>query len=503
MTFSLEKIAFRGWRYVLGALVVVVFGSYFLFGRSTSLGATLVVTSGEFSELVSVSGTVIASKDVNLGFAESGRIAGTYAKIGQHVGAGTVLAETENGDLIATLEQKRSALLGAKANLASLIAGTRPEEVAVASAAVASAQAALMDAIQNAYTTSDDAVHNKADGSFTSPRTDPKLTFDTSSANLKTAVEQDRLAVEPILAQWAALVGALSSANADAAAKKSQLYLARVTTLLADMNSAINQGIPNATVTAATLSSYGTTIATARTNVNSAATTLTTDSTALTTAVKNLALKQAGSTAESIAEQQAAVAAAAADVANAQAAITKTRITAPFSGVVTRMDAKVGETVSPTSALISMQSDGLFEVETFVPEVTIVRVAVGNRATTTLDAYGSSVAFPATVVEVDPAETVKDGVPTYKTTLSFLSADSRIRSGMTANVVMETGKLHDAIVIPAGAVGRKDGTSYVSVVLEGDVVSRTVTTGPSPALGQAQILSGLSAGDVLLLTPVP
>ena len=138
-----------------------------------------------------------------------------------------------------------------------------------------------------------------------------------------------------------------------------------------------------------------------------------------------------------------------------------------------------------------------------MPEVIIARVAVGNPSTTTLDAYGSSVEFPATVIAVDPAETVKDGVPTYKTTLSFLVADPRIRSGMTADVIVETGILPNAIVIPAGAVGKKDAVPYVSVVEKGTSVERTVTLGPSPALGQAHILSGLSAGDIILLSPAP
>lgn len=502
MRLFLERFAFPGWRYAVAGLVVVILGGYFFFGRSGNLGATFSITPGDFREQVRVSGTVIAAKDVDLGFAASGRILGTYAKVGQHVNAGTILAETENADLIAMLAQKRSALDEAKANLSSLEAGTRPEELAVASTAVTSAEAALVDAVQSAYTVSDDAVHNKTDVVFSNPRTDPKLTFNTS-AGIKGTVEQDRAAIEPMLSSWTQLVGALSQANAADAARQSQAYLAQIKSFLADMNTAVNQGFPDTTTSVATLSSYSTTIATARTNMNSAATTLTADSTALDSAKRNLSLKQAGSTSESIAAKQAAVAAAVADVENAQAAITKTRVVAPFSGTVTRMDAKVGEIVSPTASLIGMQSDGLFQIETFVPEVTIAHIAVGNPSTTTLDAYGSSLTFPAIVVAVDPAETVKDGVPTYKTTLSFLSADSRIRSGMTADVIMETGVLHDVIVIPAGAIGQKDGTSYVSVVEKNTSISRTVTTGSSPALGQMQILSGLSAGDTILLTPVP
>lgn len=489
MQFSLKNLAFTSWRYALAALIVVVLGGYFFFGKGSSTNATLVITPGDFVQQVSVSGTVIAAKDVDLGFAANGRIAGTYATVGQYVGAGAVLAEIENGDLVAALAQ-------ARANQASLQAGTRPEEVAVASAAVTNAVSALTDALQSAYTTSDDAVHNKVDAFFTNPRNSPKLVFNVSNRALQTAVENERSAIEPVLADWALLIARLSPANVIDSAQQSQIYLAQITELLADANAALNQSTPDQSVTAATLSSYITTLAVARTNVNTAAVTLTTDSTVLDSAQKTLALKQAGPTSEAAAAQEAAV-------RSAQAMLAKTRVVAPFSGIVTRMDAKVGETVSPSTSEISMQSNGIFEIETYVPEVTIMHVATGNPATTTLDAYGSSIEFPASVIAVDPAETMKDGVPTYKTTLAFLKPDPRIRSGMTANVIMETGVLRDTIVVPAGAVGVKDGKTYVSALVGGKTVNRAVTTGVSPALGQIQILSGLAKGDVISLAPTP
>lgn len=503
MQLPLKISAFSRWHWSLAVLIILVLGGYFFFGNGNGQEATLAISSGDFREQVSVSGTVIAARDVALGFAANGRLARAYAEVGQQVAQGTVLAEIENGDLVATLTQKQSVLAGAEADLSSLRSGTRPEELSVAAASVANAKAALLDAIQSAYTSSDDAIHNKSDALFANPRTNPNLGFAVSNASLEAGVESQRAAIEPMLAEWALLVDALAGSDVTESARQSQAYLARITTFLADMNVVVNHGVPDAVTTAATLASHVTTLATARTNVNSAVSALTTDSTALNSAQKNLLLKQAGSTDEAIRAQESTVAAAAADVESARALLAKTRVTAPFSGIVTRMDAKVGETVSSDASKIAMQSDGIFQIETYVPEVAIARVAVGNPATTTLDAYGSSVEFASIVIAVDPAETVKDGVPAYKTTLAFLTKDARIRSGMTANVIIETGMLDDAIVIPAGAVGTKDGAPYVSVLYRGETESRRVTTGASPMLGQAHILSGLSAGDVILLAPAP
>lgn len=490
---------------VIGVALVVLgaVGGYLYVGRGQSLGATLTVTRSEFREQVRVSGRVVASKDADLGFATSGRIIGTYARVGQHVERGAILAETENDDLLAALSQKQSSLARAKADLASLRVGTRPEEVAVAETAVVNAQAALADAIQNAYTVADDAIRGRADVLFLNPRTDPKLAFTVANANLKSVVERDRAAIEPLLQRWALSASKLTNESAAGAAKQAQADAAEVSKLLADISLALNQAIPDQVVSATTLATYNASLAVARVGMNTAITTLTTSVATLDAAGSTLLLKRAGSTPDAIVAQEAVVAGARADVQSAEAELRRTRVVAPFSGKVTRMDAKVGESASPTDSQISMQSDGLFEIETYVPEVSVSRIAPGNPATTTLDAYGSSVEFGATVVSVDPAETVKGGVPSYKTTLSFLVADDRIRSGMTTDVIIETGVLRDAIVIPLGAVGTSAAGRFVSVVSNGVVERRPVTLGPSPALGQAHILSGLSAGDVILLAPVP
>ena len=170
MNLSLSSLYFPRWRYALAALALLLIGGYLLFGRSADLGATMTISRADFSEEVSVSGTVTAAQDVDLGFATNGRIVRTYARVGQYVRAGAILAETENGDLIATLAQEQ-------ADLAALQAGTRPEELEVAATTVTNAKAALVNAIQNAYTTSDDAVRNRVDQLFSNPRVNPELSI--------------------------------------------------------------------------------------------------------------------------------------------------------------------------------------------------------------------------------------------------------------------------------------------------------------------------------------
>ncbi|OYV27539.1 MAG: hypothetical protein B7W98_01575, partial [Parcubacteria group bacterium 20-58-5] len=277
-------------------------------------------------------------------------------------------------------------------------------------------------------------------------------------------------------------------------AADSAAYLLQVSRYLADLGTALNQSSASATVSAATLTTDAATLATERAAIDTTASALSAAASALTSSEKALVLAEAGPTASDLAAAHATVDAAA-------AALAKTQVRAPFSGIVTRMDAKTGAIASPTTSLVSMQSDGLFQIEVYVPEVSVAGIAVGDAATTTLDAYGASVAFPAKVIKVDPAETLSNGVPTYKVTLTFLSPDARIRSGMTANVTIATGMLHDAIVIPSGAVGYVNGAPYVSVLSGTKTVHTSVTLGATPSLGQVEITTGLAKGDRVLLSP--
>jgi len=101
------------------------------------------------------------------------------------------------------------------------------------------------------------------------------------------------------------------------------------------------------------------------------------------------------------------------------AQLNKTVLFSPMTGLVTKVDFEIGEIVSPNTPVIHMIFDNQYKIEVNVPEVEIAKIQPRNQATVTLDAYGESIDFNATVALIDPSETIIDGVPTYKTTLFF------------------------------------------------------------------------------------
>jgi HlyD family secretion protein len=421
----------------------------------------------------------------------------------------------ENGDLRANLLQKQAALQTQEAELASLKKGTRPEEIAVVEAAVENdrltleqANQGVVNAIQDAYSKSDDAIHTKVDQFLSNARSSsPQLNFYTSDTQVKDNLIAARVAMETTLLSWQNEAATLSSSDDIAsAAAHAKSNLSKVTSLLASASTALSRAIPNSSVTQTSIDGYATDVATGRANVNTAISTL---NTALTTRAsatatlakdeKTLALNKAGSTSEDVAAKEAQVKAAQADVESARAQLAKTIVVAPFSGTITKMDAKVGAIVSSNTSQISMISSGTFQIESYVPEVNVARLEVGDTADVTLDAYGETVLFAARIVSINPAETVRDGVSTYKTILEFVSKDDRVRSGMTANVRITTEKKADVVSIPQGLVVERDGKKFVTVQT-GDTTTETqITTGSISSLGNIEILSGLKEGDIVVV----
>ncbi len=517
-THSIERMRALATRSVLlyaGAALLIIGAGWFFFFRGEAAPETLIVSRGAFIEQVSVSGTVVAAQNVELGFSGGGRLSRVYAKVGDNVGYGAIIAEVENGDARAALLQRQAALETQKAKLAALENGTRPEEIAVTEAAVENDRLALeqahqgiVNAIQDAYSKSDDAVRNKTDQFLSNPRsTSPQVNFQTSDTQVRDDLIAARVAVEAVLASWQSEVFSLSSSDdTPGAAARAKSNLAKISSLLATASAALNRAIPNSSISQTTLDGYATDVATGRTHINTALATLNTALTTRASAIaalardeKTLALNKAGSTAEDIAAQRAQVKAAEADVESARAQLAKTIVVAPFSGTITKMDAKVGAIVSSNTSQISMISSGTFQIESYVPEVNVARLEVADLADVTLDAYGESVVFPARIVSINPAETIRDGVSTYKTILEFISKDDRIRSGMTANVVITTEKKDGVLSIPQGLVVERDGKKFVSLKSGDATTEAEVSTGSISSLGNIEILSGLTEGDVVVV----
>lgn len=494
------------YKYVLIPIVFII--AYFLFFRSTgSVGGTVVMEPKDFIVKLSVVGTVEAPETANLGFSQSGRIARVNAKVGDFVSAGSVLANIENGDLQASLMQKQAVLEKEKANLATKIQGTRPEELSISEQKYKDALSAYITALHTAYFKTEEAVLTNIDDVFKNGTSvNPTIQIVNDDYRLEIDINLKRLKLTEKLSEWKDVMSGLDldSNNTDLIAKSQKItadafIIAK--SLVSGLTAITTDLGENSGYTLAVINSYRVSINDAGQEISSASLTFDTALSSLNTARNNFSLDKAGYTQNELSAQTAVVKASEADVLNAQSQLNKTIVRAPFDGVITKMDAKVGEIASSNSSNISMISNGLFLIKSNVPEVYISSLNVGNTASTTLDAFGPNKFFGLKVVAIDPAQTVIGGVSNYKTTLQFLSEDKLIRPGMTANVVIVTNEIPNTFVLPLGAVFTKNNKKFIQIKSGKNIIDQEVELGTASSVGEVQIISGVKNGDEVVLNP--
>ena len=326
-----------------------------------------------------------------------------------------------------------------------------------------------------------------------------ELTFIVTDVALTNTVVQERVALEPMLVAWNAQISSPSFGTGDpiTAATQAAEHLTQVRIFFNDVALALTKAQPSASLSTATIDDYKSSIATARTNVASALTTLTSAKTTLISAEGTLALAEAGSTPESIAVQRAQVAQAQAGVAGAEANLRGAMIIAPMSGIVTQQDAKLGQLASPGTPLVSIIGYGGFEVDAGVSETDVGKLTVGNIVTMTLDAFPNET-FAGSVFYIAPAQTNTQGVISYQIKISFDKVDSRMKSGLTANIDIQTKHKDNVLVLPQYAILQNDSGTFVETLVGKIATTSPVMLGIQDQKGNVEILSGVTLGEQVL-----
>ncbi len=400
----------------------------------------------------------------------------------------------------------------------------------------------IKDVLREAFTRTDDAVNRQTDDFFYNDATaQPTLTFSTLHPQTKLDIEWQRVVAGSALAAFKAALTNLQSLGLASLEETLQASKKNILIIRDFLQKANETVLDSGGLTAATVDNYRTNITAALTSINTGLAAVSGQEqkiaaqkvvsqnsvvevqarlndarSALTAAQAELNLKRARASVEELSGQQAVIKQAEANLASqrarvreAQAAVASLEaqladnlLVAPFSGTVTRQEAKVGEIITPGAPLVSLIAEAKFEIEINLPEVDIAKIALQNAASVTLDAYGDDARFKAAVIAIDPAATIIEGVPTYTVRLQFTAEDEKIKPGMTANVVIYADKRENVLAIPQRAIIEDNGAKSVRL-LRGEgrkqkVEEVIVTTGLRGSDGSVEILSGLSEGDKVI-----
>ncbi len=509
----IKTLVLTKWGMIAVGAVVVLGSGYLLFGHKAQTYQLVTVTRGSVTETVTQTGNTTPTKSVTLAFGNGGTVAHTYAALGDHVAAGQTLAELDSGDLFAQLRQAQANVDSAQAKLDSLRTGAQPADIAASQAALNKAQQDLanlyqtiIDTSNDAFTKAGDAVRTQLGGFFSNPETNsPQLNFISSNSQSVTNAQNERVAATTALNAWQTELGGVSSASSAAMLETlltdDLAYLASISALLGDTSRALD-GASN--LSATTQATYKTSVGVGQAEVNTATKNLNTISQqvasqklTISQAQAQLDLKRAGATQSDINAQVAAVEAAQASADSVAAKLKNSRLVAPFAGTVTQFDAKVGQYAPPSTPLVSLISSGGYEVDAGVSETDIGKLAVGDKVSMTLDAFANE-SFTGSVFYIAPAETNQNGVINYQIKISFDTPDPRLKSGLTANLTIQTKQKSGVLVLPQYAILQNDSGTFVETLQGSTPTTTPVTLGIQDEKGNVEILSGVYEGQQVL-----
>jgi membrane fusion protein, multidrug efflux system len=185
-------------------------------------------------------------------------------------------------------------------------------------------------------------------------------------------------------------------------------------------------------------------------------------------------------------------------VALAEARLAKTRIRAPFAGIVGLRDVSPGDYITPGQALAPLEQLSVLKADFRLSEAALPAIAVGQLLNLEVDAYPGEI-FPGRVYAIDPrlAEDtrsvgVRARVPNDK---------GKLRPGLFARVRLTIAQHENAILVPEQAIVPQGNALFVYVIDQGKAVLRPVQVGMRQA-GRAQIVSGVSPGDLVITAGV-
>lgn len=180
----------------------------------------------------------------------------------------------------------------------------------------------------------------------------------------------------------------------------------------------------------------------------------------------------------------------------AMARLDFTKITAPFSGIVSRKLASVGDLATPGKPLLHLEEENNLQVVTDIPEAMIAMISKGDSLQVTIPSVRQTLS--AMVSEVSPVADPSSRTSPIKLRLA---PNPQLRSGQFARVTLA---LTDAqtLTVPAEAVGVIGQIEKVYVVENDRLALRLVRTGGRDN-GHTEILSGLHEGEEVVVPATP
>jgi len=174
-------------------------------------------------------------------------------------------------------------------------------------------------------------------------------------------------------------------------------------------------------------------------------------------------------------------------------------ITAPFSGIVAKVNVKKGDNISSSTSVATLITKQLVAIIS-LNEVDVAKVKVGQKSTLAFDAL-EDLSITGVVSEVDTIGTVSQGVVSYNVKVNLDVSDPRIKSGMSVASSIIVDSKSDVLVIPSSAIKTSNGVSYVETSKDGKVSQTSIEVGLSDDTN-TEVISGLLENDQIVIRTI-
>jgi HlyD family secretion protein len=403
--------------------------------------------------VVVASGEIVAEQQANLSFTIAGRVQRVDAALGDDVEPGQVLVALEPASLEAQVAQAEAAVQAAQANLDQLLAGPAPGEIALAETAIATARASVSQA-EAAYEGAE-AQCAVAQSGIASAEAALKAAnaqrgqLETGARPGQIATAKAELELAAVQLQQAQAAYDRVKGSADIQMRPEALALEQATIAHEAAQALYQDLLEGATVderraAAAQVEAARVQVVQAENQARAACAQVGQASAAIeaaraqqTQAEQQLALLEAGPTAEQISTARAQMAQAEAVVQVARVALDQTQLRTPFAGTVSDVTISAGETVVPGQMVLSLVDPSHLRVETTdLSELDVARVVPGQEALVYVDALDQEI--EGQVVGIAPQATTIGGDVVYKVFVALGEQPPGLRWGMSAEVEINT-----------------------------------------------------------------
>lgn len=184
-----------------------------------------------------------------------------------------------------------------------------------------------------------------------------------------------------------------------------------------------------------------------------------------------------------------------ADIAVAEAALSKMRVLAPFDGTIGLRNVSVGAVISPATVIATLQQVHPLKMDFSVPDQYRSQMRVGQEVLFSVD--GTSDTLSGTISAIEPGADAM--TRTIKTRAIVPNAKGKLNAGGFAHVVIPFSVNKEAILIPTQSIIPTTRDKKVALVRNGQADLVVVKTGDRTS-GKIEILQGLQRGDTILTT---